>query len=180
VMSGTGSALLACALLTAGFPTTADAQVRVVRHADERLTGIREVDVLVRGVGAEADGCEAIRHTVEATAAERLRAGGVRATVSEVAPSWHHSLLITLSSAATPCGCSTALVIDLVAHVRGMPDADAHAAPDAWGSLLVGYMPLSSTTDVVTASAPTHPHAIEQLVRTRVDALAARIKSKNP
>jgi hypothetical protein len=171
--------LLTALITTFGLAGSAEGQVRVVRHGDDRLVGIREVDVVVRTSGAGDDECAVVRDAVARAAAESLRDAGVRATVSGASPSWYHSLLITVATAPAPCGCSSAVVIDLVAHVRGIPDADASVPPDAWGNLLVGHMPLATTTDVATASAAAHQHALEQIVRARAAALAARMRAQS-
>jgi hypothetical protein len=158
--------------------TSLAAQTRVVRHGDDRLTGIDEVDVLLASAPAAA--CAVASAPVQQRALRALREAGIRATISQSARSWHYSVVIDLRGQAAPGGCATAVVTELVAEVRGIPEADTRLSPGQWGSLLVGYMPLLRDTSLVIGPAVEHDAAVQDTVFAHVAAMAARIRGVNP
>lgn len=159
--------------------TAAEGQVRVVRYGDDRLVGIREVDVVVTTEDAGAP-CAADRAALQATAVVPLRQAGLRATTSDKAPSWYYSVVIHVVGHPTGPSCAVAISSELVAEVEGVPEADRSLAPGAWGSLLVGGMPLVRVTDLVSAPRGEHHAAAAAALTAQVAAIAARIRAVNP
>ena len=172
-----GALIVAVALVTT---VAAEGQVRVVRHGDDRLSGIREIDVVVTTQAATPAACTPDRATLQTAAVTALRQAGVRATVSDKAPSWFYSLVIDARSAGLGGSCATAISTELVAQVQGIPDADREASPGSWGSLLVGAMPLVRAIDLVTATAQEHDAMVTATLRTQVAAIAAKLRAANP
>jgi hypothetical protein len=160
--------------------STAHAQVRVVRYDDDRLTGITEVDVVVRISNQAADACAAPRDPLQSTARETLRAAGVTATVSDRSSSWFHSVIVNIISARAGSNCVASVTADLVAEVHGMPEADLGRPPGAWGSLLVGHMPLLSSAELVIAPISEHDSAVRAAVRGQITAMTTRLRAVNP
>ncbi len=120
-----------------------------MRRGDERLAGIETVDVVVRGLDSETQhACGLAKSALLDAAASALRSAGLRATVSARDSSWFYSTIVGVASSASGGRCATALSTSLIAHVDGIPGADRYA-PDRWGSLLVGEMPLVSELAVV-------------------------------
>jgi hypothetical protein len=159
--------------------TVADAQVRVVLYGDDRLRGISEVDVVVT-VAGDAPGCAVARPSLQTDAVGTLRASRIRATVSEKASSWHYTILISVQTRAAGNECASAVSTDLVAQVEGFPEADKFAAPEAWGSILIGPMTLVRENDLVTSGQREHDAAVQAAARAQVTALAERIRRANP
>ena len=159
---------------------TADGQVRVVLHGDDRLKGIAEVDVVVTVTEDATAACVVSRPALQTSAAELLRASDIRATVSEKASSWHYTVLMTVHRATASEGCASAVTTELVAQVEGFPEADKFAAPGAWGSILMGTMSLARENDLVTSSPRAHDAVVQAAARTQVTALAGRIRRANP
>jgi hypothetical protein len=159
---------------------TADGQVRVVLHGDDRLKGIAEVDVVVTVSGDVTGGCVVSRPALQTGATEVLRNARIKATVSEKASSWHYTVLVTVHKATAGEGCASAVTTELVAQVEGFPEADKFAAPDAWGSILMGPMSLTREIDLVTSGPREHDAAIQAAARAQVTALAERIRRANP
>lgn len=155
------------------------AQVRVVRYDDDRLTGIREVDVVLTTAG-EVTRCVEDRTRLQQTAVETIRVAGLRATTSEKARSWFYSVLVSAHSVAIGGSCVTALTIELVAQVDGIPEADRAGPLDAWGSLLVGPLSLIHETVMVTSPAGDHVAPLQAALRARLGAIGARIQAANP
>lgn len=154
-------------------------QVRVVRAGDDRLVGITQVDVVVV-TAPPAGPCSLARQPLQAAAVSTLAAAGIPATVSEKGSSWFYSVTMDLTSAAAGDGCATAITIELIAQVQGVPDADAQRAPQSWGSLLVGAMPLIRVHDLVTTPAKEHDAAVARAVDRHIAALSARVRAVNP
>jgi hypothetical protein len=167
---------LAVLLLVA---TAAHAQVRVVRHGDDRLTGISEVDVLVTG-NTSLPRCAVSTPHVQQRAVDALRRANVTATRSDKGRSWYYSVVIDIHSAHTDDACATALTTELVAEVAGIPEADRDAPEGQWGSLLMGAMPLLSEKALVIAPDVEHDSAVQKMIAAQVAAIAARIRSANP
>lgn len=165
------------ALLT--VVATTQAQVRVVREGDARLYGIREADVVV-DVQSEAGECMLTRAAVQATARDALRGGGLTATVSEKARSGFYSLVVAVRSRPTGPACAASVATELVAEVRAVPEADAAAAPGAWGSILKGALPLVRESTLVIAAPSAHDATVQDTVRAHAAAIAARVRAANP
>lgn len=170
-----GLVIAIVALLT----TITSAQVRVVRYGDDRLTGIREVDVLVTA-GSSAPSCATSVAAVQRRAVEALRRANVKATVSDKGRSWFHSIVIDIRSERSDDQCASAIAAELVAEVAGIPEVDRDAPDGTWGSLLVGAMPLVRDTALVIRPALEHDAAVQATVETQVASIASRIRSANP
>ena len=155
---------------------TIAAQARVVRYDDDRLSDVSAVDVLVRAV-AEQDRCAVSRSLIEQEAADALRAAGIAATVSAVGRSWFYSVVIDLRSSLAGSLCASAVRTELVAEVRGIPEADTMLPEGTFGSLLVGAMPLAGDDAVVIGVPDLHDAAVRQVVTAQVAALAARVRA---
>jgi hypothetical protein len=167
------------AALMLSTAAAAQTQVRVVRYGDDRLAGIQEVDVVVSMTSSEAPPCVPSRSPLQAIARDTLRSAGVKATVSEKASSWFYSLVLTLASTRVDGHCVTSLATELMAEVEGIAAADRDASPGAWGTLLVGHMPLSTAAELVTTPVSAHDVAVREAVRARVTSIAARLRLAN-
>jgi len=149
-------------------------QVRVVRHGDDRLAGITQVDVVV-SVAGDAMRCPIDRSRLQQTAVETLRVARVKATVSEKASSWFYSVLVTTHSAAVGAACASAISSELIAQVDGIPEADRQLTAGAWGSLLVGPLSLIRETAMVTSPASVHAVPVQTALRAQLAAIGERI-----
>jgi hypothetical protein len=158
---------------------TAAAQVRVVRRGDDRLKGISTLDVVVRGLDAAPSPCGLVRDELLRVAAAPLRAAGLRATTSDRDSSWYYSAIVDVTSAATDGRCATALTTTVIAHVDGIPEADRGAPPAAWGSLLIGEMPLVTERGVVQTPMAGHAGAVGDALRAQAAAIGERIRQAN-
>ena len=156
----------------------ATAQVRVVRHGDDRLVGIAEVDVLVSTETADRS-CPVDIADARQLAVSVLRDGGVRASASQKARSWHYSVVVDIQTSAMAGPCASSVSSELVAEVAGVPEADKALAPGTWGSLLVGPMSLARETTLVISARVAHHASVRQAVAAQVAAIAARIRSAN-
>jgi hypothetical protein len=156
----------------------ASAQARIVRYGDDRLTGIREVDVLVTSA-AEADSCGVSRGATQQRMVHALHAAGLKATISERGRSWYHSIVVHLETGATRSSCVTAITTELVSEVRAIPEADDLAPSGAWGSLLAGPMTLVRDNALVITRSLEHDAAVQQAVERHVTAIAARVRTVN-
>jgi hypothetical protein len=168
------------AVVALATTAAAEGQVRVVRYGADRLVGIRQVDVVMTIAAVPAGSCAPERAPLQSAAAVALRQAGLRATISEKAPSWFYSVIVDIASAGIGDSCATAISTQLVAQVEGIPEADRTAAPGTWGSLLVGEMPLLRVADLVTARAQEHDATVVAAVRAQVAAIAAKIRAANP
>ena len=128
---------------TACAVTTLDAQVRVVRRGDDRLSGITAVDVVVKDLNTDAVSCGVAPTALQETAVATLRAAGIMSSGSGMASSWFYTFYVTARSVVAERQCVTSLTAELMAHVSGIPESDQAATNGAWGSLLVGQMPLA-------------------------------------
>ena len=151
--------------------------VRVVRYGDDRLSGITAVDVVVNAMNADA--CRLSRAAVQDAAVAALRAAGIAASASAKASSWFYTVYVTAESAAAGGHCVTAVRGELMAQVSGIPDADRAAPQDAWGSLLVGEMPLVRQSVLVSSKHAEHASRVNDAVREQLTAIGARIKTVN-
>jgi hypothetical protein len=165
-------------LLTEIAAVAAPAQVRVVRRGDDRLAGIDAVDVVVRGLDSETQPCGLAKSALLDVAASALRSAGLRATVSVRDSSWFYSTIVGVASSASGGRCATALSTSLIAHVDGIPGTDRYA-PERWGSLLVGEMPLVSELAVVHTTPSSHAAAVAAAVRKQISAIGERIRLAN-
>lgn len=177
-MRRTPVAATVCVSLSLGIAVVS-AQVRVVRHGDDRLAGIHEVDVLVTGSGADSP-CRIDVAAVQSRAIAALTTAGIKATVSEKARSWHYSVVIDVRGGSSDGTCATALATELVASVTGVPDGDRALPAGQWGSLLVGTMPLLRHNALVIGNALEHDAAVQQSVERHVSAIATRTRAANP
>lgn len=159
---------------------TSRAQVRVVRYGDDRLSGIHEVDVVVHTTSPNGEWCGPSRETLQSVTRDTLQNAALQATVSQHASSWFYSVVLRALGARVDNGCVTALIIELVAEVQGIPEADRSAVPGAWGSLLVGHMPLVATSRLVTTPEREHDSAVREVVRDQVTHIATRLRAANP
>jgi len=151
--------------------------VRVVRYGDDRLRGITAVDVVTGDM--RANGCGLTQATLQESAIAALRAAGVKASVSARASSWFYSVYVTAESSAANGRCVTAVSAELVAQVDGIPEADRFAAQDAWGSLLVGQMPLVRESALVSSGSAEHAARVVSTLGERVSEIGARIRAVN-
>lgn len=172
-------ALLLSAAATAHVAAQETPRVRVVRYGDDRLVGIREVDVLVTRV-ATTSTCDVDVLDVQRRAVAALGRENVGATVSAKGRSWFYSIVVDIRSQQTATECGTVVTTELVAEVAGIPEADRGIPDGGWGSLLVGPMPLIRDMALVIRPAVEHDAAVQQAIETHVAAIAARIRSKNP
>lgn len=158
----------------------AQAQVRVVRHDDDRLRIIAAVDVVVHVAGEADSRCPLSRPAFQRTAVAALRAASIPATLSERAPSEVYSLLVHVQSVTAGAGCATAVTSELVAQVNGVPDNDPAAAGGAWGSILVGQMTLLRETSLHSAAAGELEAVAQQAIRAQVTRIAGRVRDARP
>jgi hypothetical protein len=165
---------LAAALNTAPI----DAQVRVVRRGDERLVGITRVDVVVGGLDETAV-CGVRKPELQQQAVAQLVAAGLRASASERDSSWFYSVRVDVRSQRVNGSCATALATDLIAHGDAVPEADRHAAPQDWGSLLVGEMTLIHDLALVSGRAADHAAAVAASLAAQTAAIGERIRTAN-
>ena len=170
-MRATGAAVVAC---LCACTATVTAQVRVVRHGDERLAGIAAVDVLVN-IGGDGSACRPQRQALQAAARDVFRTRGLAATVSEAAPSDAHTVRVIAQSAAVGRTCVTALSTELVAHVAGIPEGERQLR-DAWGSLLIGELSLLDKRALVRSAVRGHHQEVARQLRQQIDAIATRIR----
>ena len=166
------------ALAIALGPLTVAAQVRVVRSGDDRLSGIDAVDVLVTQT-ATGDGCALPIAALRKAAVDALGRAGLRATASEKARSWFHSIVIDVHTTLANAICASAVTTELVTEVEGIPDADRQRPPGTWGSLLRGYMPLVRETVLVTAPPASHDASVQTAVEAHAFTVAMKIRSVN-
>lgn len=169
---------LAAAVLVSTLASSLWAQVRIVRHGEDRLVGITEVDVLVTSTAAMA-ACDVNAADAQQQALRALREGGLKATASHKARSSHYSVVVEIQTSAVADSCSSSLLSELVAEVAGIPEADNSAAPGAWGSLLIGAMPLARESALVISARVAHDATVQQAIARQVRALAARVRSAN-
>ena len=155
------------------------AQVRVVRYGDDRLYGITEVDVIVATPPEPHAMCQAAPSSWPRPALTALRSAGIKATHSLKARSSPYSVVIEVRIAAAASGCAATVTTELVAGVSGIPDADSARPPGEWGSLLVGFMPLTHETALVISSAVEHDASVQRVIEAHVASIAARIRSVN-
>jgi hypothetical protein len=153
--------------------------VRVVRHGDDRLVAISEVDVVVT-MPAAIEGCRVDLARLQRTAVERLRNAGLSATLSARAPSSPYSVLVDVRATPAGGGCATSVRSELVAAVYGMPEAEMPAVEGRWGSLLVGSMPLVREDDLVFAPGVQHDAAVLSTLDRQLAGIAAKVRSVNP
>ena len=172
--------VLVPAMLLLALAASAAAQVRVVLYGDDRLAGIAELDVVVIVTGETSTSCAVSRPALQTGAVEALRGAHVRATVSEKASSWHHTLIVNVHQGRSGDGCVSALITELVTQVEGFPEADKFAAPGRWWSILIGPMSLGRENGLVTSFAREHDAAVQAAVRVQASALAERIRRANP
>lgn len=168
-------ALLAGALI----PIVGGAQVRVVRRGDERLKGITSVDIVVTGLDAGPSRCGLDKASLLRDSARLLNGPGLRATISEHASSWFYSVTVDVRSTLLQGRCATALSTDLIAHADGIPDADRHAPPEEWGSLLVGEITLIHELAVVQSEAAAHADGVAASLRKQISSMKDRIRLAN-
>ena len=161
-------------------PRSRTADVRVVRYGDDRLTGITTIDVVVPDLDAHAASCGLSRVELQDAAVASLRAAGIKASVSGRASSWFYTIYVTVGAAAEDDRCVSSIGAELMAQVEGIPEADRHAAKDAWGSLLVGQMSLAREGVIISSSRAGHRARAEASVRDQVGAIGARIRAVNP
>jgi hypothetical protein len=171
--------LVTLLLLVLGSAALA-AQVRTVRRGDDRLVGIRELDVLIKSRSANTPACRLTVDAAQQRVVQVFRDRGLRATISEKAPSSPYSLVVDLPSERTSTGCATAVITELVADVTAIPDADASRQPGEWGSLLIGPMTLTRETALVIGSPVEHDAAVQHAILAQVTMVAARIRTANP
>jgi len=172
------TAWIAALIAAAALDLTSPGQVRVVRHGDERLAGISQVDVVVSTNGDVAR-CPVDRAQLQQSAVAVMGASRVKATVSEKASSWFYSVLVTTHSVAAGGTCASAVTAELVAQVEAMPEADRQAAPGTWGSLLVGPMSLVRETELITSPPVEHAARLQKLIGAQLAAIGARISLVN-
>ena len=169
------------AIVAVLFPATAAAQVQVVRYGDDRLAGISEVDVLVSMTTDPGGRCAVQRGGLETLAGGVLRQAGIKATTSQKASSWFYSVVISVTTAgAGSSSCASSVTTELVAQVEGIPDANLALPAGAWGSRLVGTMPLLRYTDLVTSPREEHDAAVRQACQARLIAVGEKLRAANP
>jgi hypothetical protein len=156
-----------------------DAQVRVVRRGDDRLRGIRSVDVVVIDTPPSDSECAVGTRTLQEGAVAALQATGLRGTVSAKAPSWFYTVEIDVRSLRAGEHCVTSLSADLIAHVDGSPEADRGLPANAWGSLLVGTMRLVHESALLAAPRDQHAMRVAAELRARLTAIGERVKRAN-
>jgi hypothetical protein len=181
-------ALVIAAIITPGLdappvptPRTGPAAgapgVRVVRYGDDRLSGITAVDVVAGDMRANT--CGLSRGMLQETAIDGLRAAGMKASVSAKASSWFYTVYVTAESSAVDGRCVTAVTAELVARVDGIPEVDRNAPQDAWGSVLVGQMPLVRQSALVSSRRADHAARVASTLGEQVRAIGARIRAVN-
>ena len=161
-------------------PFGEEPRIRVVRSGDDRLAGIREVDLLIEYTAGPAASCLLTVAPLRRAALERLHGGQIAATVSEKGRSSPYSVVASLRTDQTAATCATAVTTELVADVSALPEADKSQPPGAWGSLLVGYMPLVRESALVMTAAVEHDAAVRKALVAHIAAIATRIRNANP
>jgi hypothetical protein len=172
-------ALLIIVVVLVGDAVAHAAQVRVVRYGDDRLTGITAVDVVIDPVRAEAGRCGVTRDTLQQLVLDTLGSTGLKASISEKASSWHHTIYVTASNVISDGHCATGMVTELMAQVEGIPVADKELPAGQWGSLLVGQLTLIRHNGIVSSRASAHAADVRSVLREHLLAIATRVTTAN-
>jgi hypothetical protein len=160
-------------------PVPLTSPVRVVKHGDDRLTGINAVDVLVEDLTPDAARCGLSKRDLQDTAATALVAAALRATISQKASSWFYTVYVRAHTAAADQHCVTAVDAELMTRVDGIPEIDRYATDGAWGSLLVGDLSLIRTTAVASSLRADHAPRVRDTVRDQLKRIGLRIAAAN-
>lgn len=169
--------LVSMTLGSAGGPA---AQVRVMRYGDDRLTLVTAVDVVLDPLRADSARCGIARDTLQQEVIRALQAGGLVASLSEKASSWHHTVFVTASTVFSDGHCATGLVTELMAQVEGIPVSDRGAPAGQWGSLLVGQLTLIRHNGIVSSKSSAHAADVRTMAREHARAIAARVEAAAP
>jgi hypothetical protein len=160
---------------------TTAAQIRVVRSGDSRLVGISMVDVVVEtraSPDAKSQRCLPPRDELGRLAVATLSAATLKATLSDRASSWFHTVYVLGHATRVDGTCVTALETDLRTAVNAIPDADTQRPSGQWGSLLRGD--LSLTRDgVLVSSPPSDPSPLLDALRGQLTRIARRVAAAN-
>jgi hypothetical protein len=149
---------------------TTAAQIRVVRSGDSRLVGISMVDVVVEtraSPDAKSQRCLPPRDELGRLAVATLSAATLKATLSDRASSWFHTVYVLGHATLVDGTC-----------VNAIPDADTQRPSGQWGSLLRGD--LSLTRDgVLVSSPPSDPSPLLDALRGQLTRIARRVAAAN-
>jgi len=153
------------------------AQVRVVRYGDDRLSGIRHLDILVDGPTAVAGACSLAVAPIQQAAVSAVTETGLKASVSEKASSWFHTVVIGVRSLALSDQCMISLNVELLAHVEAMPLGDRQEPRTEWGSLLMGQMALLRSSGLLPSSIAARQQIVNSATRSAVIDIARRVRA---
>ena len=170
-----GFAVFVLSVALSGVAAAAEAQVRELRHGEDRLKGITAVDVAIDPVSADAARCGIARVRLQEAAMETLTAAGLRATLSAKASSWFYTVYATVSSVRSGGQCSSSVVTELTAQVQGIPEADRQVPADRLGALLVGQLTLIRHNGIVSSRAAAHTGQVRALLREHLTDIARRV-----
>jgi hypothetical protein len=172
-------AMLAIMSALLGAPIAHAMQVRVVRYGDDRLEGISAVDVVIDPLRTDAARCGVTREALQPFILSTLQSTALKATISEKASSWHHTVYVTASTVISDGHCATSVVTELMAQVEGIPAAERDAPPGHWGSLLVGQLTLIRHNGIVSSRAAAHAADVRSVLRDHLVAIGTRVITAN-
>ena len=160
-------------------PVPFTSPVRVVKRGDERLHGIRMVDILVGNLSAAAARCGLLKGSLQQAARDALTTAQLGTSISEKDRSWFYTVHVTSDTIATSGRCVTALRTRLVTQVDGVPEVDRFATSGEWGSLLVGEMVLIEESALVESAAADHAARVRHAIREHTSTVGTRVKAAN-
>lgn len=162
-----------------GSAAESAAQARLVREGDDRLKGITTVDVVIDPVRPEAARCGVTREGLQQIVLSTLGPTGLKATISEKASSWYHTLYVAASTVISDGHCATGLVTELMAQVEGIPLEERQAPAGHVGSLLRGQLTLIRHSGIVSSRAAAHAADVRSVLREHLQAIATRVMTAN-
>jgi len=162
-----------------GLPSGQPPRTRVVRHGDERLVGITAVDLVVTPLSYDAGRCALQTDLLAAQGVTALSRPSLKATFSATDSSWFYTVFVSATTILVEGRCVTTVSSRLAAQVDGMPEADQIAPAGAWGSLLVGRLPLIEQSSAVVGPASSHLREVLDALRQQLLVIACRITTAN-
>jgi hypothetical protein len=157
-------------VLSAPGNGSSTAQVRELRHGDDRLKGITSVDVVIDPLAADGSRCGLAREAIQQVTVMALQSAGLKSTVRENASSAFFTVYVTATTVRSGSQCATSLVTDLMAHVEGAQDS---------GSVLVGEMSLIRHQGVVSSAHSAHTSNVHSVLRDHLKAIGTKVATAN-
>ncbi|HXG89888.1 MAG TPA: hypothetical protein VNJ02_16285 [Vicinamibacterales bacterium] len=171
--------IFAIALQGNGLPFGQPPRTRVVRHGDDRLVGITTVDLVVAPLSAAAARCDLHHARLAADGLAGLTQPSLKVTLSAKDSSWFYTVFVSATTVLVEGRCVTTVTSRLAAQVDGMPEADQIAPAGAWGSLLVGRLPLIEQSSTVVGPASSHVRDVLAALRQQLLLIGCRITRAN-